>query len=261
MGTKSKRQYLEAIRARYRRVGKRYKTKILDEFCAVCGYHRKYAIRLLRRAPPRRRHRPGPKPKYDTAVCALLKVLWLATDQLGSKRLKIAWPLWVPYYEQTHGPIAPTLRPKLLAASAAMLDRLLRPGRARLGGKGLGGTKPGSLLRQHIPIRTDSQDLTVPGHLEADTVAHCGNSLAGDFVWSLTFTDVFSQWTENRAVWNRGAHAVLAQVRQLEQSLPFPILSFDSDNGAEFLNQPSLALLLRPAPARGLRAQPPVSQE
>jgi hypothetical protein len=257
MGTKSKRQYLEAIRARYRRVGKRYKTKILDEFCAVCGYHRKYAIRLLRRAPPRRRRPPGPKPKYDAAVCAVLKVLWLATDQLCSKRLKVALPLWLPYYEQIHGPLQPALRTKLLAASPATLDRLLRPVRARLGGKGLGGTKPGSLLRQHIPIRTDSLDLTVPGHLEADAVAHCGNSLAGDFVWSLTFTDIFSQWTENRAVWNRGAHVVLEQVRTMEQSLPFPILSFDSDNGAEFLNHHLWRYFFdRPQPVAFVRSRP-----
>jgi hypothetical protein len=257
MGTKSKRQHLEAIRPRYRRAGKRYKTKILDEFCAVCGYHRKYAIRLLRRSPPRRCCPPAPKPKYDHAVRAVLKLLWLATDPLCSKRLKVALPLWLPYHEQTHGPLEPTLRTKLLAASPATLDRLLRPVRARLGGKGLGGTQPGRLLRQHIPIRTDSQDLTVPGHLEADAVAHCGNSLAGDFVWSLTFTDIFSQWTENRAVWNRGAHAVLAQVRQLEQSLPFPLLSFDSDNGAEFLNHHLWRYFLdRPQPVAFVRRRP-----
>jgi len=257
MGTTSKRQYLDAIRARYRRVGKRYKTKILDEFCAVCGYHRKYAIRLLRCWPPRRRHPPGPKPKYDHAVRAVLKLLWLATDQLCSKRLKAALPLWLPYHEQLHGPLEPSLRAKLLAASPATLDRLLRPIRTRCSGKGLGGTKPGSLLRQHIPIRTDSQDLTVPGHLEADAVAHCGNSLVGDFVWSLTFTDIASTWTENRAVWNRGAHDVLAQVRQMEQSLPFPILSFDSDNGAEFLNHHLWRYFFdRPQPVAFVRSRP-----
>jgi hypothetical protein len=163
-------------------------------------------------------------------------LIWLATDQLCSKRLKVALPLWLPYHEQLHGPLDPDLRTKLLAVSPATLDRLLRPIRARYGGKGLGGTKPGSLLRQHIPIRTTSLDLTVPGHLEADAVAHGGRSLAGDFVWSLTFTDIASTWTENGAVWNRGARDVLDQVRQLEQRLPFPILSFDSDNGAEFLN-------------------------
>lgn len=257
MGTDSKRQYLEAIRLRYRRAGKRYKTKILDEFCAVCGYHRKYAIRLLGRAAPRRRRRPGPPPKYDRAVQALLKVIWLASDQLCSKRLKVALPLWLPYHEQLHGPLDPDLRARLLAASPATLDRLLRPVRARYGGQGLGGTKPGSLLRHHIPIRTTSLDLTVPGHLEADAVAHCGHSLAGDFVWSLTFTDIASAWTENGAVWNRGAHDVLEQVRQMEQRLPFPILSFDSDNGAEFLNHHLWRYFFdRPEPVAFVRSRP-----
>jgi hypothetical protein len=256
MGIHSKRQYLEAIRSRYRRAGKRYKTKILDEFCAVCGYHRKYAIRLLRRAPPRRR-RPGPKPKYDHAVQAVLKRIWLATDQLCSKRLKVALPLWLPYHEQLHGPLDADLRAKLLAVSPATLDRLLRPLRARYGGKGLGGTKPGSLLRQHIPIRTTSLDLTAPGHLEADAVAHCGPSLAGDFAWSLTFTDIASTWTENGAVWNRGARDVLDQVRQLEQRLPFPLLSFDSDNGAEFLNHHLWRYFFnRPQPVAFVRSRP-----
>jgi hypothetical protein len=256
MGIHSKRQYLEAIRVRYRRAGKRYKTKILDEFCAVCGYHRKYAIRLLRRAPPPRR-RPGPKPRYDHAVQAVLKLIWLATDQLCSKRLKAALPLWLPYHEQLHGPLVPDLRAKLLAVSPATLDRLLRPIRARYGRQGLGGTKPGSLLRHHIPIRTTSLDLTVPGHLEADAVAHCGPSLAGDFIWSLTFTDIASTWTENGAVWNRGARDVLDQVRQLELRLPFPILSFDSDNGAEFLNHHLWRYFFeRPQPVAFVRSRP-----
>jgi len=104
MGTNSKREYLLAIRARYHRVGRRFKSKILDEFCAVCGYQRKYAIRLLHQSLQCPRRRPGPTPCYDAPLRQLLKTFWLATDQLCSKRLKVALPLWLPYYEQTHTP-------------------------------------------------------------------------------------------------------------------------------------------------------------
>jgi hypothetical protein len=122
-----------------------------------------------------------------------------------------------------------------LTISAATLDRLLKP--LRVGHpKGLAGTKPGSLLRTQIPIRTHHWDETLPGFVEADTVAHCGNSLAGDFVWSLTLTDIVTGWTECRATWNKGATGVLAQLQAIEALLPFPLRGFDCDNGSEFLN-------------------------
>jgi hypothetical protein len=257
VGTNSKREYLQAIRARYQRVGRAFKSKILDEFCAVCGYHRKHAIRLLCR-PLRRQHRhPGPKPVYDGTVVAVLKAIWLATDQLCSKRLKAALPLWLPYYEQACGALLPPLRQKLLAASPATLDRLLRSARLQHRRRGLPGTKPGQRLKHHIPLRTDNDDVHQPGYLEADAVAHCGNSLAGDFVWSLTFTDIFSQWTENRAVWNKGAAEVVARVQEVEAELPFAIRSFDVDHGAEFLNHHLWRYFLdRRAPVGFARSRP-----
>jgi hypothetical protein len=187
----------------------------------------------------------------------LLKTFWFATDQLCSKRLKVALPLWLPYYEQAHGPLDPLLRGKLLAISPAQMDRLLRPVRAAAQGRGLSGTKPGTLLKRHIPIRTASTDLTAPGHLEADAVAHCGGSLEGDFIWSLTFTDIASGWTENRAIWNKGATDVLAHVRQLEAQLPFALRSFDVDNGAEFLNHHLWRYFCdRPEPIAFARSRP-----
>lgn len=123
-----------------------------------------------------------------------------------------------------------------LAISPAQIDRLLAPRKARAGAKGRCGTKPGGLLKHHIPIRTDNWDITRPGFLEADTVAHCGNSLEGDFVWSVTYTDIFSGWTANRAVWNKGAAGIVEATREVEAKLPFEILGFDCDNGSEFLN-------------------------
>ena len=238
MGKNERQAYLKAIRSRYRRAGKKAKTAILNEFCAVCGYQRKYAIRLLnRRGKPRKPQRPGRKPAYASPILLkALKLIWFACDQMCSKKLKAAIPLWLPFYETCHESMTSDIQGKLLSISAATIDRLLRPVRLKQGRKGLGGTKPGSLLKNQIPIRTHHWDVSQPGFVEADTVAHCGNSLAGDFVWSLTMTDIQTTWTENRATWNKGAQGVLAQIKQIEASLPFALQGFDCDNGSEFLN-------------------------
>ena len=254
---KSKREYLLAIWDRYQRVGRRFKSKILDEFCAVCGYTRKYAIGLLKRKPRQRSKKPGPPRQYDGSVLAPLKVIWRACEQMCSKRLKVALALWLPFYEQEYGALAESVRQKLLRMSAATIDRLLKPERARYPGKGLCGTRPGGRLKHQIPIRTDNDDVDRPGYLEADTVAHCGNSLAGDFVWSVTFTDIYSQWTENRAVWNKGAEGVLQQVKEVEAGLAFELLGFDVDNGSEFLAFHLWRYLLdRPRPVPLTRSRP-----
>lgn len=237
MMLQSRRDYLEAIQERYRRASKKVKTTILDEFCATCGYHRKYAIRLLRKKTrnPSSRPRPGPRPLYQNdQLIAVVKDLWFATDQMCSKRLKVAIPLWLPFYEEFVA-LSAEIKTKLLSVSPATLDRLLKPFRARFP-KGRCSTKPGTLLKNQIPFRTASWDVTQPGFFEADTVAHCGNSMAGDFAFSLTFTDIFSGWTENRAVWGRGSQGVLREIVDIENRLAFPILGFDCDNGSEFLN-------------------------
>ena len=127
------------------------------------------------------------------------------------------------------------MRQKLLADQRRQYRPAALEERARYRGKGLCGTRPGGLLKHQIPIRTDNDDVDRPGFLEADTVAHCGNSLSGDFIWSITFTDIFCQSTENRATWNKGAEGVLDQVKDVEANLPFELLGFDVDNGSEFL--------------------------
>lgn len=238
MVLRSRRDYLEAIGARYRKARRKEKSVILDEFCANCGYNRKYAIRLLRKrkeAVPSKR-KPGPRSVYGGEPLLLaLKRIWFATDQMCSKKLKAAIPLWLPFYEGEFEPLEDQVLRKLLAISPASIDRLLKPLRA-LHKKGRCSTKPGTLLKNQIPIKTHNWDITRPGFFEADTVAHCGNSMAGDFVFSLTFTDIFSGWTENRAVWGRGSQGVLREIRDIEAQIVFPILGFDCDNGSEFLN-------------------------
>jgi hypothetical protein len=230
MSLQSRREYLERIRGRYGRAGRLHKARILDEFCVNCGYHRKHAVRLLNQ-PPKARRRPGPKRKYGLAACALLKEFWLCSDQMCSKRLKEAAQDWLPHFK---APLA--ARDQVLAMSAATMDRLLLPIRAAAGRKRRSGTKPGSLLKKHIPIRTGNDDITRVGYLEADTVAHCGSSLAGNFIWTLTFVDIVSAWTQCRATWNKAHHGIHQHLKAAEAESPFPWLAFDCDNGSEFLN-------------------------
>ena len=223
MGKNERQSYLKAIRLRYRRANRKSKATILDEFCAVCGYHRKYAIKLLNRSGRRRQlGHPGRPATYASgALFTALKRIWFATDLMCSKRLKAALPLWLPFYDATYEPLSLDIKEQLLSISPATIDRLLRPVRGRAGRKGLCGTRPGSLLKNQIPIRTHHWDITQPGFMEADTVAHCGNSLAGDFAWSLTLTDILTTWTEIRATWNKGAGGVCEQIEAIESQLPF----------------------------------------
>jgi hypothetical protein len=238
MGKNERQAYLKAIRSRYRRARKKTKAGILDEFCAVCDYHRKYAIRLLNQpVKTGKKRRTGPKPIYASAeLLTALKRIWFASDQMCSKKLKAAIPLWLPFYETVYKALSPETQDKLLSISAATIDRVLKPVRVAYGRKGLSGTRPGTLLKTQIPIRTDFWDVAQPGFMEADTVAHCGDSLAGDFVWSLTMTDILTTWTENRATWSKGAAGVLVQIKDVEAELPFDMQGFDCDNGSEFLN-------------------------
>ena len=140
------------------------------------------------------------------------------------------------HYEKRRGRLAQSLRQKVLRASASSIDRLLAPCRASQGARARRGTRPGTLLRKQIAVRTEHWDVSGPGFIEADTVAHCGQSMAGEFCLSLTATDVHTQWTDTRAVFNRGQYEVAKRIAEIEAALPFAILGFDTDNGGEFLN-------------------------
>ena len=236
MVQKTKREYVEAIRSRYKKAGLEGKQRILDEFCAVCGYHRKHAIRLLNRSKAVQKRKPGRPSEYGEPERKVLEVIWLTANRPCSVRFKEAIVVWLPYYEMEHGHVSDDQRKRLLRISARSLDRLMKPVRRLHGIRGRCGTRPGSLLKNQIPIKTDHADVNKPGVMEADTVAHCGNSLDGSFVWSLTLTDIFSGWTENRAVWNKGYEGVRQAIRDVEQKLPFALTGFHSDNGGEFLN-------------------------
>lgn len=240
MSSKSKREYLEAIYLRYKKASRNQKALILDEFCVTCGYHRKHAIRLLRKftrfLQPKKKKR-GRKPHYNkNAIEKPLKKIWLSANLPCSKRLKAVLPLWLPGYMQEYGDLPPLVIDALNTISPATIDRLLKPVRATYKGRGLATTKPGALLRKHIPIKTAQWDESRPGFLEADTVAHCGTSVAGMFAYTIDCVDIATGWTEQRAVWGKGETDVLVQIKDIEVSLPFPLLGFDCDNGGEFLN-------------------------
>jgi hypothetical protein len=235
MTNTSKHEYLEKIRNRYAKAGRKYKKKILDEFCSVCGFHRKHAIRVLNQRASVRYHRPGPKPLYKDEIKVILEYFWLATNRLCSKLLKAALPLWIPSYPKQET-LTPAIRKQLNQISPATIDRILRPAHRKHGSHGLAGTRPRHTLKLQIPIRASHSDVNCPGFIQADTVAHGGNSVEGNFVWSLTMTDVFSQWTETRAVWNKGYFGIAEAIADIEKRLPFPILGFHVDNGGEFLN-------------------------
>jgi len=236
MGQLNMSLYLKKLKLRYFQTGRKGKSLILDEFCATSGLSRKHAISIFNGLPLSRKDNPIPRKKYYDPEHLLLplKTIWLATDQMCSKRLKAALPLWLPYYEKANG-LENEIKQKLLKMSDRTIDRMLHQVKNKYQ-KRFCGTKPGSLLKQHIPIKTDQWNETIPGFVEADTVAHCGSSLLGDFVWSITLTDIYSGWTENAAVWNKGSHGVLKQLEIIEKNLPFQLLGFDSDNGGEFLN-------------------------
>jgi len=235
MSGQSRREYIRTQRARYRSATRTGKQRILDEGCEMFGMHRKSLIRALGRAAVRSARRAGRPRVYDETLLATLKKIWLTAEQPCSKRLAALLPTWLPYYERHHGALDAEVRDRLLAASPSTLDRLLRPLRARR--KGLCGTRAVRRLEGQIPIRTNFHEVEGPGTLEADTVAHCGDSMAGAFVWTLTLTDIWSGWTESRAVWNKSSRQITERLRDIEERLAFDILAFDTDNGGEFINR------------------------
>jgi hypothetical protein len=244
MSSRAKQEYLNAIIERYRCSSKKEKQTILDEFCHVCGFHRKYAIRLLRSKirsrhgknfplPTRLARRGRPTRYDDPELLTFLTRLWQASNGACSKRLHAMIPLWLPFYDRA---VKGHMIDLLMRISPATIDRLLRPVRSRYVKRGLATTKPGSLLKKHIPIKTNQWNERMPGFLEADTVAHCGTSAAGMFVYTLTTTDIATGWTEHRATWGKGEQGVFEAIQSIEQRLPFRILGFDCDNGSEFVN-------------------------
>jgi len=224
----SKSEYLNSIKERYKNSSKSDKQLMLNEFCAVCGYNRKYAIRLLNsKLTPKaikKLSKGGRKKQYDDPrILEVLQEIWSKTNLPCSKRLKAIIPIWLPYYE---GELSSALRTKLLTLSPATMDRLMAPMRSKFNKRGLATTKPGSILKKHLPIKTNQWDETKPGFIEADTVAHCGLSTEGMFVYSLNCVDIATSWTEQRAVWGKAEKGVIEAIKSIERNFPFELKGF-----------------------------------
>lgn len=240
MSPRAKMEYLETIYLRFKRAAKKQKGLILDEFCFNCNYHRKHAIRLLnnfkRFTKPKLKKRGRPSKYNRPEIMEPLKRIWLEANLPCSKLLKSILPLWMPYYAKEYTSLSLDVIKTLKKVSPATIDRLLKPIRVNYTARGRSTTKPGTLLKKHIPVKVNQWDESKPGFIEADTVAHCGTSLSGQFAYTIDTVDIATGWTEQRAVWGKGETDVLKQMKDIERSLPFELLGFDSDNGSEFLN-------------------------
>jgi Integrase core domain len=236
----SLREYAAVQRERYRQATRAGKRQLLDEVVAVTGIHRKAAIRLLRRAPrPRARPGPGGRPRaYGPEVAAAAEVLWQASGRIGAHRLQPFVPeLLDRLLRCGELTLAPAVDKLVRQASRPTLARLLGPARARYPLRGATITRPGTVLRHEIPIRTFTEWTDArPGFLEVDLVAHCGSSTGGFFLCTLCAVDIATAWIELEPVWGKGQVRVGGAVDHVRTRLPMPLVGLDSDNGSEFIN-------------------------
>jgi len=234
----SKRELVETIRPRYLKANRAEKSRIIDELIANTGYHRKHAIRVLRgRSTRASKKRRGRSTIYQGAVIEKLVQIWEICGRICSKRLKPFLAEMIDVLER-HQEMQFSAEEKylLLRMSRSTIDRCLQRERFEQK-KGISTTKPGTLLKKAIPVRTFTDwDEHRPGFMEIDLLAHCGSSVEGQFFYTLTAVDVSTGWTECLPVKNRTQAAVFEQIMRLRQRLPFPLLGLDSENGTEFIN-------------------------
>ena len=241
MSLKSKRELVEAVQPRYLKANKVEKQKMLDEFTSATGYHRKHAIRVLKNKVQAQNRLKGKiktyRRLYSGEVVQALEQIWAIYGQICAKRLQPFLPEAIRVLERCQEiNLSKDTKELLLKISSASMDRCLRPVRLQTR-HGLSTTKPGSLLKNLIPIRTFTEwDEERPGFLEIDLVAHCGNTTEGQFLCTLTCTDLCTGWTEVMGLLHRSQEAVSEALRRIRQRLPFLLLGIDSDNGGEFIN-------------------------
>ena len=239
MSQRSKREMIAAIQPRYMQASKTEKKQILDEFVATTGYHRKYAIRVLKHGPlPKGRKKVGRHKVYQGEVVTVLERIWEICGRICSKRLQPFLPEIITILERCGElPISPETRALLVRMSRATIDRCLQGARFSPTPHGLSTTKPGALLKGAIPIRTFTPwDEERPGFVEIDLVAHCGETTEGVYLNTLTATDIATGWTECLGLAHKTQAEVSQAIVELRQRLPFPLLGIDSDNGSEFIN-------------------------
>jgi hypothetical protein len=237
MESKAKRELIGILRERYKQSPKGGKSKILDEFVAVTGHHRKYATRLLTKPlTTSERSTAVPRQIYNESVKDALVVLWEASDRICGKRLKAIIPELIKLLEgHNHLKLDTQVRDHLLVISAATIDRLLRPTRSHA--KSQKRRRPVRKTRNRVSVRTFAEwDGAGPGELEIDFVAHCGGSLVGSFIHSFVVTDVCTGWTEATPLLVREQSLVVEGLKVLRHRLPIPLVGINSDNDSAFIN-------------------------
>jgi hypothetical protein len=241
MSLKSKRELLEVLRPRYLKAKKVEKQKMLDEFTSATGYHRKHAIRILRNPRQVQSHLKGKNKTFKTIytgeVVTALEQIWEIYGHICSKRLQPFLPEAIKVLERCQEiEMSEDTKRLLLRISSSSIDRCLRSIRIK-SPHGLSTTKPGSLLKNLIPVHTFTEwDEERPGFMEIDLVAHCGNTTEGQYLNTLTCTDISTGWTDITGLLHRSQETVHKAIHQMRQRLPFPLLGIDSDNGREFIN-------------------------
>ncbi len=226
-------------RKRYGKADRAGRSQLLDEFCAQTHYHRKYAIALLGR--PADSPDPGCVVRrrgvtYSKASIRVLERIWKTAGYPWSVRLKAMLPQWLPWAREHVRGVTPAVEAQLLRMSPRQMDRRLKEKKRRLKRRLYGRTKPGTLLKHHIPIKTDQWDVTEPGFCEIDLVSHSGPNASGEFIHSFNLTDIHTGWCETRAIMGKGEAGVVAALEDMRKSLPFTLKAIDSDNGSEFIN-------------------------
>jgi hypothetical protein len=240
MSLESRRELLINVRELYKKGNWLEKGKILDGFIAASGYDRKYAIRLMngeniaKNAAPKRQSMV----KYDEQVKQALLTLWYAANQICSKRLVPFIPELMAVMERHgHMRLHDDVRDRLLSISHSTVDRLLKSEKVRIG-KPISTTRPGSLFKHQIQVRTfaDWDDVT-PGFFEVDLVAHCGGNTSGAFLNTLVLIDIATGWLECLPLLRKSANDVIIGLNLAQELMPFPLVGLDTDNGSEFINK------------------------
>ena len=209
---------------------------ILAAFCVATSLNRKYAIGLLRHPPEakvwvaRRR-----KVTYSEATIMVLELIWAAADLPWSVRLKAMLPLWLPWARK-RVEVTPEVEAELARISARTIDRRLQHRRVAARRRLYGRTKPGTLLKHQMPVRTERWDVNEPGWGEIDLVSHSGPCAEGECAHSLNVTDIHSTWVETRAVLGKGQEGVIGALSSIQSELPFALGGLDCDNGSEVIN-------------------------
>jgi hypothetical protein len=231
---------MDSVSKRYRQASKASKTRILDEVCAATKLNRKYAITRIHLIESSRPGGSRVKRKrdrlYGREVLSVVEKVWEEAGYPWSARLKAILLLWLPAIRKRYA-LTRVVEAQLVGISPRTIDRALKGKKRELRRRLYGRTKPGTLLRHQIPIKCEHWDVENAGHLELDTVSHCGGNGEGLFAYSFNLTDIASTWVETRAVLGKGEAGIVRAFSEMSGVLPFKVLDIDSDNGSEFINR------------------------